>query len=212
MSARIHWAAFERDDELLRATQAVRDKGYRIIDAFTPFAVHGLDRAMGLRASRLTWVCFFCGLFGLVFMTWFQYWSSAVDWPINVGGKPWNSWPAFVPVAFEGTILFAGLGVVAAMLIRCGLIPGRAPRLPAERVTDDRFVLVVASAGAGRPPDELANLLREFGAVEVHEELEHRAQLESRDPSGPEPSSAPAEASRPEEAGDPVAQGEEGRS
>ena len=172
MSARIHTGVFVRDDDLLRATTAVREAGYRIVDAYTPFAVHGLDRAMGLRPSRLTWVCFLCGLVGLVFMTWFQYWSSAVDWPINVGGKPWNSWPAFVPVAFEGTILFAGLGVVAALFFRCGLRPGAKAKLPAPGVTDDRFVLVVASSQGDQPSGALNLLLREHGAVEVTEELE----------------------------------------
>jgi len=172
MSARIHTGVFVSDVDLLNATTAVREAGYRIVDAYTPFAVHGLDRAMGLRPSRLTWVCFLCGLVGLAFMTWFQYWSSAVDWPINVGGKPWNSWPAFVPVAFEGTILFAGLGVVAALFIRAGLRPGREAKLPAPRVTDDRFVLVVASSQGDQAPDQLGALLRSHGAVEVSEDLE----------------------------------------
>ena len=172
MSARIHTGVFLRDTDLLRATTAAREAGYRIVDAYTPFAVHGLDRAMGLRPSRLTWVCFLCGLFGLAFMTWFQFWSSAVDWPINVGGKPWNSWPAFVPVAFEGTILFAGLGVVAALFVRSGLRPGREAKMPAKGVTNDRFVLVVASSQGDQPAGQLGLLLLEHGAVEVTEDLE----------------------------------------
>jgi hypothetical protein len=172
MSARIQTGIFERDGDLLRATTAVREAGYRIVDAYTPFAVHGLDRAMGLRPSRLTWVCFWCGFLGLAFMTWFQYWSSAVDWPIDVGGKPWNSWPAFVPVAFEGTILLGGLGVVAALFVRCGLRPGRQAKMPAPRVTDDRFALVVECSSDGRGVDELPALLRSHGAIEVTEDLE----------------------------------------
>lgn len=173
---RIHRGVFLRDDDLLRATTAARKAGYRIVDAYTPFAVHGLDRAMGLRASRLTWVCFVFGLIGFVFMTWFQYWSSASDWPINVGGKPWNSWPAFVPVAFEGTVLFAGMGVVFAMLLRCGLIPGRKAKLAAPGVTDDRFVLIVANAKGDRPEGDLEALLREHGAVEVSDDREEASQ------------------------------------
>ena len=172
MSARIHKGVFVRPGDLLAATTAVREAGYRIIDAYTPFAVHGLDRAMGLRPSRLTWVCFFCGMVGCAFMTWFQYWTSAVDWPINVGGKPWNSWPAFVPVAFEGAILFAGLGVVAALFIRSGLRPGKSTKLAAEGVTDDRFVLVIEGSQGERPLGELAELLRQHRAVEVIEDLE----------------------------------------
>jgi hypothetical protein len=172
MTGRVHKGVFVRDGDLLRATTAVREAGYRIVDAYTPFAVHGLDRAMGLRSSRLTWVCFAFGLTGFAFMTWFQYWSSASDWPINVGGKPWNSWPAFVPVAFEGTVLFAGMGVVVAMLLRCGLIPGRKAKLAAPGVTDDRFVLIVENDKGAHPETDLADLLREHGAVEVTDDRE----------------------------------------
>ena len=172
MSARTHKGIFVHESDLLRATKAVRDADYRIIDAFTPFAVHGLDRAMGLRASRLTWVCFFCGLFGLAFVTWFIYWTSITDWPINVGGKPWNSWPAFVPVMFEATVLCSGLGVVFALFVRCGLRPGRVRPPAHERVLDDRFVLVVENSQGAQPEDDLDRILRENGAIEVVEELE----------------------------------------
>jgi len=171
MSGRIHTSVFVAEDDLLRATNAAREAGYRIVDAYTPFAVHGLDRAMGLRPSRLTWVCFGCGALGFGFMTWFQFWSSAVDWPINVGGKPWNSWPAFVPVAFEGTILLGGLGVVAALFARCRLFPGKQARLPDAGVTDDRFVLAVENSRGDRPASELGELLRRCGAIEVREQV-----------------------------------------
>src|SRR5262249_45621662 len=74
---------------------------------------------------------------------WFQFWSSATDWPLNVGGRPWNSLPAFVPVAFETMVLFAGFGVAIAWLVRCGLYPGKKAILPATGLTDDRFALVL---------------------------------------------------------------------
>jgi Protein of unknown function (DUF3341) len=74
---------------------------------------------------------------------WFQFWASAQDWPINVGGRPWNSLPAFVPAAFESMVLFAGFGLVAAWLLRCGLYPGKKARTPLTGATDDRFVLAV---------------------------------------------------------------------
>ena len=86
---------------------------------------------MGLRPSRLPWVCFVLGLLGAVAMLLFQYWATAVSWPINVGGKPWNSLPAFVPVTFEVMVLCAGVGTVVAFIWRdrdCG--PGVGPRCP----------------------------------------------------------------------------------
>ena len=93
MSERVFLATFAHEDDLLAAVVAVRQRGLRVIDAFTPYAVHGLDRAMGLKASRLTWVCFTCGMLGALGMLWFEHWSASVDWALDVGGKPWNSLP-----------------------------------------------------------------------------------------------------------------------
>ena len=93
MSERVLLASFDHEDDILAATTAVRKQGLKIVDAYTPYAVHGLERAMGLPPSRLTWVCFACGMFGALGMLWFQYWSAAIDWAVDVGGKPWNSLP-----------------------------------------------------------------------------------------------------------------------
>ena len=117
MSKRTLVAVFEHEADLLRAVVAVRAADLRIGDVHTPYAVHGLDRALGWRPSRLSWACAFSGLAGAIFMLWFQWWTSAVSWPLNVGGKPWNSLPAFVPIIFEGMVLAAGLGTVCAMLV-----------------------------------------------------------------------------------------------
>lgn len=115
MSQRILVATFDDEGDLLNAVTAVRRQGLRIEDAFTPYAVHGLDHAMGLRPSRLTWVCFVFGMAGAVGMLWFEHWVAAVSWPVNVGGKPWNSLPSDVPVAFEAAVLLAGFGSVFAL-------------------------------------------------------------------------------------------------
>ena len=94
MSQKVLISVFRNEDDVLKATAAARKQGLDIVDVYTPYAVHGLDRAMGLPPSRLPWVTFILGLTGALTMTIFQYWASAVDWPINVGGKPWHSWPA----------------------------------------------------------------------------------------------------------------------
>jgi len=167
VNATLVTATFAREQDLLAATRAAREAGLRIVDAHTPYAVHGLDAAMGLRPSRLTWVCFLAGATGLALALLFQYWTSATDWPINVGGKPFDSLPAFIPVAFEVTVLFAGLGAVAALLLRCGLRPGRTAILPAPGVTDDRFALIVASHGAAHAPDEIEALLGHHRPVAI---------------------------------------------
>lgn len=147
MTTRLFIGWFDDEHALLRATAAARDEGLPIHDVFSPFAVHGLDEAMGLRRSRLPWVCFGAGLFGLLFGVFMQVYTSAVSWPLNVGGKPFNSMPAFLPVIFETTVLCAALVTVAALLVRARLYPrAAAPKGLLERVTDDRFALAITTA------------------------------------------------------------------
>lgn len=150
MSRRIFVAVFEHEADVIEAAGASREHGFEIADAFTPYAVHGLDRAMGLKPSWLGWACFGLGAAGLVFATWFQFWTTAVSWPINVGGRPWNSLPAFVPVMFELMVLCAGVGVVITFLIARRLGPFGKPEIPDIRATHDRFVLVL-NPGASDP-------------------------------------------------------------
>jgi hypothetical protein len=164
-------AVFERDDDLVSATRAARAAGLRILDAYTPYAVHGLDRAMGLPPSRLSWVCLFAGATGAFLKLWFELWTAVVDWPLNVGGKPHNSLPAFVPITFEVMVLFAGLATVAALFIVARLWPGRQGRVPVDGVTDDRFALVVERASAAASVDRLRSLFLAHGAVAVEERV-----------------------------------------
>ena len=172
MSKRLVIGTFESERELLRATRHAREAAYRIQDVYTPYPVHELSKIMGLRPSLLTWVCFGCGLVGLALALWFQYWTSSTNWPVNVGGKPFDSLPAFIPIAFEITILFAGLGVVAALFIRCGLWPGARSRQPRPEVTDDKFVLVLQILGARNTVSEARGMLEQDGAVEVQDLVE----------------------------------------
>src|SRR5262249_9734323 len=109
-------AVFAQEEELLQAVDALRQKHIHVVDVFAPYAVHGLDRALALKPSRLPWVCFFSGLLGAVGMIAFQFWATAVSWPIDVGGKPWNSLPAFVPITFEMMVLLAGIATVVAFI------------------------------------------------------------------------------------------------
>lgn len=174
MSQRILVAVFAHEDDLLAATVAVRRQGPRIVDAFTPYAVHGLDRAMGLRGSRLTWVCFVCGMVGVLGMLWFEHWTASVSWALDVGGKPWNSLPSDVPVAFEAGVLLAGFGSVLALFAVSRLFPGKQPRIVNPRVTDDRFVLVIDETDAAFDTSSVTRLLQEFHAVETEEQLTSR--------------------------------------
>jgi molybdopterin-containing oxidoreductase family membrane subunit len=162
-----HFGAFRASAALLAAVRDGRARGLHIVDAHTPHPIHGLDAAMGLRRSRLPFVTLACGTVGVAIALWFQYWSSDTSWPLDVGGKPFDSLPAFVPVAFEMLVLLAGLGTAAALIVRCRLKPGGMEKVAPDRATDDRFVLVVERANAALSQDEVAQLWTRHGAVEA---------------------------------------------
>ena len=172
MANRVLLATFSHEDDLLAATRALRGKGLHIVDAFTPYAVHGLDGAMGLKPSRLTWVCFICGMTGALGMLWFEHMAASVWWPIDVGGKPWNSLPSDVPVAFEAAVLLAGFGSVFALFGVSRLFPGKKSRPTYARTTDDQFVLVIDQTDASFDVDSVQELLAGFNAVDVREHVE----------------------------------------
>ncbi|MDP6610275.1 MAG: DUF3341 domain-containing protein [Vicinamibacterales bacterium] len=147
MSRRVIVGTFVDEDDVLDATRESRAAGLEIVDVLTPYHVHGLETAAGLSPSKLPFVCLGLGLTGAALALWFQFWSTAVDWPLNVGGRPWNSWPAFVPVIFEMMVLFGGLGTVAVFLATNRLRPGRRAPFARPEASDDRFVLIVAESG-----------------------------------------------------------------
>ena len=172
MTRRILVAAFAHEADLLGAVRASRGPGQEILDVYAPYPVHGLPEAQGLRPSRLPWACFVGGIAGLSAGVALQVWTSAFDWPLNVGGKPFLSMPAFVPVAFEMTILLAGLGVVAALFHACRLHPFKKAVPVVPGVLDDRFALVLGAVDAIWDPEALGRRLRErHGAILVEERL-----------------------------------------
>jgi hypothetical protein len=163
--------AFTTEEGLLAATDAARRAGLPIEDAFVPYPVHGLDRAMGLTPSALPLACLRFGLTGLTIALGFEYWASRFDWPMNVGGKSFSASPALVPIAFELTVLFAALGSVGTFLLIRGLRPDKTPALARLRGLDDRFVLALRTAEAdGARAADLASFLKLQGASAVETE------------------------------------------
>jgi hypothetical protein len=123
MAPKIHGLMAEFDDAnaLVLAAASAHDAGYRRMDAYSPFPIEELHDALGSHPSRLPLIVLIGGLVGCVAGFLLQYWASAIAYPINVGGRPFNSWPAFIPVTFECTILGAALSAVLGMLALNGL-------------------------------------------------------------------------------------------
>ena len=114
-------AEFENTEDLISAVRRVREAGYAKIDAFTPFPVEGLAEAVGFSASRVPVITFIGGLIGCFGGFFLQYYPNVLGYPLNIGGRPENSWPAFIPITFELTILSAALATVFGMLALNGL-------------------------------------------------------------------------------------------
>jgi hypothetical protein len=139
-------AEYETPHAICEASKKIRDAGYKNWDACTPFPVHGLDKAMGLKDSVLPWMVLVAGTTGCVLISWLMIWVAAYDYPLNIGGKPTWSIPAFVPPAFEVTILFSALTAVFGMFFLNGLPRLNHPLFHSkrfERVTDDKFFIVI---------------------------------------------------------------------
>lgn len=161
-------AFFEDEDDLVAGAAAARHAGFEVYDAYTPFPVHGLDEAVALRRSRLTWIAFAAGAVGLILALTLQIWTSAYDWPLNVGGKPFNSFPLFIPVAFELTVLFSGLFAIGVLFARNRMWLFSKRRV-FEHVTDDRFVLVLRQSDASFDMEKAVGLLTHYRATSVVE-------------------------------------------
>ncbi len=179
---------FEHQDDILDAVREYRASGFEIEDAFTPYAVHGLDDAAGIRRSRLGYFCGIVGLSAAALGLYFQYWVSAVDWPLNIGGKPLASIPAFIPVTFEIGVLVAGLSTVGAFFVASRLFPGKRPPAVSSRTTSDRFALTVSASSPDFDAEVAQAIARRHRAVESRLERRSEARLgrgiESDDPAG----------------------------
>ena len=163
-------AEFATPGELFHACEKVRDAGFTRWDAHTPFPVHGLDRAMGLRRSPLPWIALVMGLTGVGAGFALQWWVHTKAYPLVISGKPFFAWPAFVPVTFELGILFAALGAVFGMFALNRLPMHHHPLFQSkvfERSTDDTFFISIESWDPRFDPTATGKLLESLGARSV---------------------------------------------
>lgn len=171
MSKRLLVGVFENEQDTLNAIRTSRQRGFKIVDVYAPYAVHGVEEAMGLAPSRLPWIVFALGVLGAGLKVWFEFWTTAIDWPINVGGKPFNSLPAFVPVTFEVMVLFAAVGAVVSFFFVCRLFPGKRGVLPVAGVTDNRFAVVLEETDSRFEATEVQKMFEHLHAVHVEEQV-----------------------------------------
>lgn len=168
MASKVVQALYNDDDMLMAAVQRVKAEHYHIEEIYTPFPVHGLDKAMGLAPTRIAITSFMYGCLGLATAIVMLNYIMIQDWPQNIGGKPSFSYienmPAFVPVMFEMTVFFAAHLMVITFYLRSKLWPFKKAENPDIRTTDDHFLMEVA---AGDNENEITALLVETGAVEV---------------------------------------------
>ncbi|UNY99268.1 DUF3341 domain-containing protein [Zhouia spongiae] len=168
MSNKVVQALYNDDDVLLSAVKKVRAAHHHIEEIYTPFPVHGLDKAMGLAPTRIAIASFLYGCLGLTVAITMLNFIMIEDWPQDIGGKPSFSFlenlPAFVPVIFELTVFFAAHLMVITFYLRSKLWPFKEAENPDVRTTDDHFLMEVSLHGN---EDELTALLNETGAVEV---------------------------------------------
>jgi ActD protein len=165
-------AEFETPDELLHAARQAREAGYRRMDAYTPFPIHGLSDAMGFRPTKLPLVVLAGGLIGCAAALGMMWYSATIHYPLNVGGRPLASWPAFIPITFELTVLFAALFAVFGMLGMNGLPMPYHPIFNAPRfafASRDRFFLCIESSDALFDREKTRAFLDRIGGREVVE-------------------------------------------
>ena len=166
-------AEFETAEQLIHAAERARLAGYRCFEAYAPFPVEGLPEAMDLKRNAVPLITLIGGLLGGLGGFFFQYWVAAIAYPLNIGGRPYNSWPAFIPVTFELTVLGASLSAVFGMLALNGLPRPHHPLFNVERfakhASTDRFFLAIEATDPKFNLSESSKFLKGLNAASVSE-------------------------------------------
>ena len=168
-------AEFETPTDVVAAARRVHEEGYRRIDAFSPYPIEELSEAIGVHTTKLPVIVLIGGIVGLIAGYLMQYYTHVIDYPLNVGGKPFHSWPQFIPITFETTVLGAALAAVFGMLALNGLPEPYHPVFNTPNfalASRDRFFLLVEARDPKFDREQTAAFLRTLGAREVTD-VEH---------------------------------------
>ena len=170
MSSKVIHAIYNDDDILMQAVKDVRNEHYHIEEVYTPFPVHGLDKAMGLEPTRIAITSFMYGVVGLAVAITMMNFIMIEDWPQDIGGKPSFSYienmPAFVPIMFEMTVFFAAHLMVITFYMRSKLWPFKKAENPDVRTTDDHFLMAVDTGN--HDVNKVSEFLSSTGAIEIN--------------------------------------------
>lgn len=163
-------AEFDNPTDVVEAARRVHEEGYRRMDAYSPFPIEELSEAIGFHHTRLPIIVLIGGLIGLVGGYLMQYYLAAVNYPINIGGRPLHSWPSFIPITFETTVLCASLAAVFGMLALNGLPEPYHPVFNSPNfalATRDRFFIVIEARDPKFDLETTKSFLRSLGSREV---------------------------------------------
>ena len=165
-------AEFEQPEQILRAVRKAREAGYKVMDAYTPYTVEGLADELGLKRTRIPFVVLMGGLVGAALGFFMQYHAMAVNYRMNVGGRPPNSWPVFLPITFEVMVLVSGFAALFGMLLLNGLPQPYHPVFNVNRFLEanqDRFFLCIEATDPQFDRGETWRFLQELGPTRVME-------------------------------------------
>ncbi|OFX27548.1 MAG: hypothetical protein A2041_06185 [Bacteroidetes bacterium GWA2_31_9b] len=159
---------YDKESNLLNAVKDLRENNIKIKDVFSPYPVHGLDHAMGLKRSWLPKAAFIGGAIGAISGFGFQTWVFTKAYPLNIGGKPFMAAPSFIPVTFECTILFAAFAIVLAYFFKSNLGLGANNKIYDEGATDDRFVVVIDTSDLSiEGAEQVKSKFENTGALDI---------------------------------------------
>lgn len=168
------YALYDDDEVMVEGAKAILSKNIRIKDVYSPFPVHGLEKVLGIKWTRLAITAFLYGITATALALLGIWFFMIDDWPMNVGGKPnmalYQNIPAFIPITFEFTVLCAAHGMAITYLLRNWTLPGLPARNPHPRTTDDHFAIEISKEeNGGMDVDEIKSVLQGTNPVEIFE-------------------------------------------
>lgn len=156
---------FENEESLVSAFEKVKEKGILPVEVYTPYPVHEILEGMGNK-TRITYAAFFFGVFAVIGIISFLVYAAYISWPLNYGGKPFNSFPSFITVTIVATILSITILTLFTFSARAKIFPGKVPEIFHERATNDRFVMVIDKKSLGENSAEINSIISEYGEIE----------------------------------------------